>query len=43
MTLIDGQLASAVESPALGRALLGVYLDDKSIFAKYKNTSFAFL
>lgn len=43
VTIIDGQLASAIESPALGRALLGVYLDDKSIFAKYKNTSFAFV
>lgn len=43
VTLIDGQLVSAIESPALGTALLGVYLDKNSIFAKYKNTSFAFL
>lgn len=43
VTLMDGVVTSAIESQALSKAVLGTFLDEKSIFAKYKNTSFAFL
>ena len=39
-TLLDGTTLSVIPSPDLAKAVMGAYLDDKSVFLKYKNTAF---
>lgn len=44
VTLLDGRVLSIVDDGGkLGKAVLTTYLGRDSVFAKYKNTSFAFL